>query len=113
VVTNYHVVEAVDISVILENGDKYEGKVIGEGPKTDLAVVNSNRKEASGGELREFGRPQDRRLVLATQEPFGLGYTVTAGIVSAKGARSVSALMMILYRRTPPEPGNSGGPSLI
>lgn len=113
VVTNFHVVEkAEDISVILENGDKYEGKVIGKDPKTDLAVVKFEPK----GKLQavSFGNSDDLRIgdwVLAIGNPFGLGYTVTAGIVSAKG-RSLGLGTYDDFIQTDASlnPGNSGGP---
>lgn len=113
VVTNYHVVEkAVDISVILENGDKYEGKVIGKDPKTDLAVVKFEPK----GKLQavSFGNSDDLRIgdwVLAIGNPFGLGYTVTAGIVSAKGrSLGLGAYDDFIQTDASLNPGNSGGP---
>jgi serine protease Do len=113
VVTNYHVVEkAVDISVILENGDKYEAKVIGKDPKTDLAVVKFEPK----GKLQavSFGNSDDLRIgdwVIAIGNPFGLGYTVTAGIVSAKGrSLGLGAYDDFIQTDASLNPGNSGGP---
>lgn len=113
VVTNNHVVEkAEDISVILENGDKYEAKVIGKDPKTDLAVI----KFEPEGKLQtvEFGDSDKLRIgdwVIAIGNPFGLGYTVTSGIVSAKG-RSLGLGVYDDFIQTDASlnPGNSGGP---
>jgi serine protease Do len=113
VVTNYHVVDkADDISVILENGDKYEAKVVGKDPKTDLAVVKFEPK----GKLQpvSFGNSDKLRIgdwVIAIGNPFGLGYTVTAGIVSAKGrSLGLGAYDDFIQTDASLNPGNSGGP---
>jgi serine protease Do len=113
VVTNYHVVDkADDISVILENGDKYEAKVVGKDPKTDLALVKFNPK----GKLEpvSFGNSDKLRIgdwVIAIGNPFGLGYTVTAGIVSAKGrSLGLGAYDDFIQTDASLNPGNSGGP---
>lgn len=113
VVTNNHVVEkADDISIILENGDSYEAKVIGKDTKTDLAVI----KFEPEGKLQavKFGNSDNLRIgewVIAIGNPFGLGYTVTAGIVSAKG-RSLGLGVYDDFIQTDASlnPGNSGGP---
>jgi serine protease Do len=113
VVTNYHVVEkADDISVILEDGEKYEAKVVGKDPKTDIAVV----KFVPKGKLQpvSFGNSDELRIgdwVLAIGNPFGLGYTVTAGIVSAKGrSLGLGAYDDFIQTDASLNPGNSGGP---
>jgi len=113
VVTNNHVVEkATDISVILENGDKYEAKVIGRDPKTDLAVI----KFEPNGKLQavKYGDSENLRIgdwVIAIGNPFGLGYTVTAGIVSAKGrSLGLGAYDDFIQTDASLNPGNSGGP---
>lgn len=113
VVTNYHVVDkAVDISVILENGDKYEAKVIGKDPKTDLAVVKFEPQQKL--QTVSFGDSDNLRIgdwVLAVGNPFGLGYTVTAGIVSAKGrSLGLGAYDDFIQTDASLNPGNSGGP---
>lgn len=113
VVTNYHVVDqAVDISVILENGDKYEAKVIGKDPKTDLAVVKFEPQQKL--QAVSFGDSDNLRIgdwVLAVGNPFGLGYTVTAGIVSAKGrSLGLGAYDDFIQTDASLNPGNSGGP---
>lgn len=113
VVTNNHVVErATDISVILENGEKYEAKVIGRDPKTDLAVIKFEPK----GKLQavKYGNSENLRIgdwVIAIGNPFGLGYTVTAGIVSAKGrSLGLGAYDDFIQTDASLNPGNSGGP---
>lgn len=113
VVTNNHVVErATDISVILENGEKYEAKVIGRDPKTDLAVIKFEPR----GKLQavKYGDSENLRIgdwVIAIGNPFGLGYTVTAGIVSAKGrSLGLGAYDDFIQTDASLNPGNSGGP---
>lgn len=84
IVTNNHVVQdAKEISVVLDNV-KYEGKLIGTDPSTDLAVVKIEGKNLP---FSEFGNSDELRLgewVLAVGNPLNLQSTVTAGIVSAK-----------------------------
>ncbi len=113
IVTNNHVVErAKEIQVILEDGESYDAKVVGKDPKTDLALLKINPKK----ELKAvtFGDSDSLRIgdwVIAIGNPFGLGHTVTAGIVSAKG-RSLGLGQYDDFIQTdaPINPGNSGGP---
>lgn len=113
VVTNNHVVDrAQDIQVILEGGEKYEAKVIGKDPKTDLALLKIEPK----GKLPAivFGDSDKLRIgdwVIAIGNPFGLGHTVTAGIVSAKGrVLGFGNYDDFIQTDAPINPGNSGGP---
>jgi serine protease Do len=113
IVTNNHVVErAKEIQVILEDGQSYDAKVVGKDPKTDLALLKINPKK----DLKAvtFGDSDSLRIgdwVIAIGNPFGLGHTVTAGIVSAKG-RSLGLGQYDDFIQTdaPINPGNSGGP---
>ena len=115
VVTNNHVIDkADDIEVVLQNGDKYEAKVVGKDPKTDLAVLKFEPDQ----EIQpvKFGDSDSENLrigdwVIAIGNPFGLGYTVTAGIISAKG-RSLGLGVYDDFIQTDASlnPGNSGGP---
>jgi len=113
VVTNNHVIDkASDIEVILQNGDKYEAKVVGKDPKTDLAVLKFEPDQ----EIQEvhFGDSDNLRIgdwVIAIGNPFGLGYTVTAGIVSAKGrSLGLGAYDDFIQTDASLNPGSSGGP---
>src|SRR5689334_10751916 len=87
IVTNNHVVDgARDVSVTLTDGDKYKAKVIGRDSKTDLALL----KIDVGHDLPyvAFGNSDNEHegdWVIAVGNPYGLGGTVTAGIVSAHG----------------------------
>ncbi|MEQ9619913.1 MAG: DegQ family serine endoprotease [Deltaproteobacteria bacterium] len=113
VITNNHVVErATDIKVIFENGDSYEAEVIGTDPKTDLALLKIEPKaklpavsfgDSDGLEIGDW--------VLAIGNPFGLGHTVTAGIISAKGrSLGLGSYDDFLQTDAAINPGNSGGP---
>lgn len=113
VVTNNHVVDrAEDIEVILEDGKKYNAEIIGKDPKTDLAVLKINPDEKLTAV--QFGDSEDLRIgdwVMAIGNPFGLGYTVTAGIVSATGrSLGLGAYDDFIQTDAPLNPGNSGGP---
>src|SRR3990170_4454736 len=113
VVTNNHVVEdAEDITVTLESGDKYPAKLIGADPRTDVALVKVN---AEGKTFPFVGfSSKDPRVgdwVLAVGNPFGLGGTVTAGIISAHNRDIGSGPYDYLQIDAAVNRGNSGGPS--
>jgi serine protease Do len=112
VVTNNHVVEhASDVEVSLDNGKSLPAKVIGTDKRTDLALL----KVSDGGNLpyTEWSNatPRVGDWVIAVGNPFGLGGTVTAGIVSARG-RDIGAGPYddFLQIDAPVNRGNSGGP---
>lgn len=114
VVTNNHVVEnGSDVQVTMDDGKVLDAKVIGTDPKTDLALL---KVEGGNGDF-PFVRlaPQKARIgdwVLAVGNPFGLGGTVTAGIVSAQhrdiGQGPYDDFIQI---DAPVNKGNSGGPT--
>jgi serine protease Do len=113
VVTNNHVVEkAEDIEVIFEDGDKYKAEIIGKDPKTDLALIKIEPKKKL--HAVEFGNSDKLRIgdwVIAIGNPFGLGNTVTAGIVSAEGRiLGMGSYDDFIQTDAPINPGNSGGP---
>jgi serine protease Do len=112
-VTNNHVVEgATEIKVTLATKEEFDATLIGRDPKTDLALI----KITSDKPLPTvpFGNSDALEVgdwVLAIGNPFGLGHTVTAGIVSAKG-RIIGAGPYDDFIQTDASinPGNSGGP---
>ncbi len=115
ILTNNHVVEKSDeIKVKLANEKEFEAKVIGRDPKTDLALIRIETDEPltplslGNSEALEVGD-----WVVAIGNPFGLGHTVTAGIVSAK-YRQIGAGAYDNFIQTDASinPGNSGGPLL-
>ncbi|PPQ39003.1 serine protease Do [Rhodoblastus acidophilus] len=113
VVTNNHVVEnATDVSVTLDGGKTVSAKVIGTDKKTDLALLKIN--EAGTYPYVQFSgeTPRVGDWVIAVGNPFGLGGTVTAGIVSARG-RDIGSGPYDDYLQidAPVNRGNSGGPT--
>jgi serine protease Do len=114
VLTNNHVVEKADeIEVILSDGSKLKARLVGTDPKSDLAVLRLE------GDLKKiqplsFGDSNKLRLgevVLAIGNPFGVGQTVTMGIVSALGRANVGIVDYEDFIQTDAaiNPGNSGG----
>ena len=114
VVTNNHVVEkASEISLTFESEEKYTAKVIGTDPRTDIALLKIDGDKKFTNYL-EFAntKPRVGDWVLAVGNPFGLGGTVTAGIVSA-GGRSIGAGPYdFLQIDAAVNRGNSGGPAV-
>lgn len=113
IVTNNHVVERTnDIKVILQNGDSYPAKIIGTDPKSDLALLKIEPKtKLPAVKFGNSDRLEIGDWVLAIGNPFGLGHTVTSGIISAKG-RSLGLGSYDDFVQTDAaiNPGNSGGP---
>jgi serine protease Do len=113
ILTNSHVVEEADkILVRLQDGREFEAKVTGRDPKSDVAVI-----EIPTGGLPPLALADSERLdigewVIAVGNPFGLGHTVTVGVVSAKGRTSLGINDYEDFIQTDAaiNPGNSGGP---
>lgn len=115
VVTSDHVVAgAEEITVTLHDGTRREARVVGRDPRTDLAVLKID--DADGRELSwlAFGDEDGTRVgdwVVAVGNPFGLGGTVTAGILSARGRDiRLGGYGDFLQVDAPINRGNSGGP---
>jgi serine protease Do len=112
-VTNNHVVDsAKSVQVTTDDGTVYTAKVVGTDPKTDLALIKVGaNKEFPFVKFAE-NAPQVGDWVVAVGNPFGLGGTVTAGIVSARG-RDIGAGPYDDYVQidAPINKGNSGGPA--
>ncbi|MDH3199679.1 MAG: trypsin-like peptidase domain-containing protein [Myxococcales bacterium] len=113
ILTNNHVVrEATRIDVRLQSGESYLATLIGADPPSDLAVL---KIDATGLKQAAFASSQDARVgqfVIAIGSPFGLDYTVTTGVLSAKGRGGIGANEIEDYLQTDASinPGNSGGP---
>lgn len=116
ILTNDHVVkEAESIQVKLSNEKVYNGKVIGEDPKTDLAVVKINTQESlPTAVLGDSDKLQVGQWAIAIGNPFGLDRTVTVGVVSATGRSNMGIETYEDFIQTDASinPGNSGGPLL-
>ena len=113
IVTNNHVIDhAKDVTVTTSDGKTITAKVVGADPKTDLALLKTN--EGSGYPFVGFAdeTPRVGDWVIAVGNPFGLGGTVTAGIVSARGRDIGSGPYDdFLQIDAPVNHGNSGGPT--
>jgi serine protease Do len=113
ILTNNHVVDgAQEVTVTMADKQVHKARVVGRDPKTDLAVLKIDAKESLP--VAPMGNSTDLKVgewVVAIGNPFGLGHTVTAGIVSAKG-RVIGAGPYDDFIQTdaPINPGNSGGP---
>lgn len=112
-VTNNHVVDKADtVEVTADDGKTYTAKVIGTDPRTDIALIKvEGRSDFPYVHLAEKA-PRVGDWVLAVGNPFGLGGTVTAGIVSARG-RDIGAGPYddFIQIDAPVNKGNSGGPT--
>jgi Do/DeqQ family serine protease len=112
ILTNHHVIEdADDIEVVLSDGRKALAKVIGTDPDTDLALLQvpfNNLPAIVLGQLQDL---QVGDVVLAIGNPFGVGQTVTSGIVSALGRTQLGINTFENFIQTDAaiNPGNSGG----
>jgi serine protease Do len=112
-VTNNHVVDnAESVEVITDDGKSYTAKVIGADPKTDLALIKiDGRNDFAAVKIADHA-PRVGDWVVAVGNPYGLGGTVTAGIVSARG-RDIGAGPYddFIQIDAPVNNGNSGGPT--
>jgi serine protease Do len=112
-VTNNHVVDhAKSVQVTTDDGVKYSAKVVGTDPKTDLALIKVEGKSDFAYVNFAEHAPRVGDWVVAVGNPFGLGGTVTAGIVSARG-RDIGSGPYDDYVQidAPINKGNSGGPA--
>jgi S1-C subfamily serine protease len=117
IVTNNHVVEnALQIKVVLTNGNEINAKLIGKDPSTDIAVLKIYENGLKSLQFANSNLLQPGQIAVAIGNPMGLQFTVTAGVVSALG-RSLRAgngrlIDDIIQTDAALNPGNSGGPLL-
>ncbi len=117
VLTNYHVIEAADqIEVSLNDGRNLKARLVGSDPETDLAVLQIEAEASEELKLPaiNLGRMEDvivGDVVLAIGNPFGVGQTVTMGIVSALGRShlGINTFENFIQTDAAINPGNSGG----
>lgn len=113
VLTNHHVIDGADrVKVRTQKGDTYDGVIVGTDDSTDIALIKIEPKEDLP--FATLGNSEKLRVgdwVVAIGNPFGLGHTVTSGIVSAK-ERIIGAGPYDAFIQTDASinPGNSGGP---
>jgi len=112
ILTNHHVVVAADeIQVALANGQTLPARVVGADPETDLAVLKIDASDLPAITFAQIDSLQVGDWVLAVGNPFGVGQTVTAGIVSALGRSrlGINTFENFIQTDAAINPGNSGG----
>jgi serine protease DegQ len=112
VLTNNHVVGgADDITVTLQDGRDFKGKLVGTDPETDVAVVQIQATGLQALPMADSSQLRVGDFVVAVGDPFGLGQTVTSGIVSALGRTGLGGTGYQNFIQTDASinPGNSGG----
>ncbi|CAM3794531.1 S1C family serine protease [Roseateles saccharophilus] len=112
IVTNYHVVEGADeIAVVLPQRAPLRARVVGADPESDLAVLRVEARELPAIQRRGGNSLDIGDVVLAIGNPFGVGQTVTQGIVSATGRNHLGINTFENFVQTDASinPGNSGG----
>ncbi len=112
VLTNNHVIEHADeITVTLRDGRHFKAKVVGTDPEADLAVLRIKAKNLTEVPFGDSGQLQVGDFVVAIGNPFGLGQTVTSGIVSALGRSGlgIEGYEDFIQTDASINPGNSGG----
>lgn len=112
ILTNHHVVEAADeIEVALADGRTIPARVVGTDPETDLAVLKVDLKDLPAITFASPEKISVGDVVLAIGNPFGVGQTVTQGIISALGRNhlGINTFENFIQTDAPINPGNSGG----
>jgi len=114
VVTNNHVVQGADkITVHTADDRTFKARVVGRDPATDIAVIKVDATNLPFVSFEDRAKPRVGDWVVAVGNPFNLGGTATAGIVSALGRQNVSGSSYVDYMQidAPINRGNSGGPT--
>lgn len=112
ILTNHHVVEGADkIQITLLNERTLDAEIVGSDPATDIAVLKVDSEELVDIEIGDSDEVEVGDFVIAIGNPFGLGHTVTSGIVSALGRSGISRNGYEDFIQTDASinPGNSGG----
>ena len=111
ILTNNHVVDGADeVKVAMNDGREFTAKVVGRDPKSDVAVIKVGAQDLPAIEIADSDRVQVGDIVLAIGNPFGIGTTVTMGMVSAKGRAPLGLdYQDFIQTDAAINPGNSGG----
>jgi len=112
VLTNHHVIkDAIQVFVVLKDGRKYQAKVVGSDAATDIALLTIPPEKLTEARFGDSDALQVGDFVLAIGNPFGIGQTVTSGIVSALGRSGLlpEGYEDFIQTDASINPGNSGG----
>jgi serine protease Do len=112
ILTNNHVIDgATDVKVTLSDKREYKARVVGADPKTDIAVLRIDATDLPAIVIGDSAKIQIGDYALAVGNPFGVGKTVTMGIVSATGRSNlgIEDYEDFIQTDAPINPGNSGG----
>ncbi|MFA9441233.1 Do family serine endopeptidase [Uliginosibacterium sp. sgz301328] len=112
ILTNNHVIDAADeIEVALQDGSKFPARIVGRDPETDLAVLRIDAAKLPAITFANSDSVRVGDVVLAIGNPFGVGQTVTLGIVSAMGRNhlGINTFENFIQTDAAINPGNSGG----
>ena len=112
IITNNHVIaKATDIKVKLMDGREFKAEIVGTDPATDIAIIKINAKKLKSLKIANSNDLRVGDFVVAIGNPFGLGQTVTSGIISALGRSGlgIEAYEDFIQTDASINPGNSGG----
>ncbi len=112
ILTNHHVIDkAQEITVTLRDRRRFQAKVVGSDPATDVALIQIEAEDLTALEMADSDRLRVGDFVVAIGNPFGLGQTVTSGIVSALGRSGlgIEGYEDFIQTDASINPGNSGG----
>lgn len=112
IVTNFHVIKGADeIQISLTDGRSYEATLIGADPEVDIAVLDIDAQSLTQLDLRDSDEVRVGDFVVAIGNPFGLGQTITTGVVSALGRSGlgIEGYENFIQTDASINPGNSGG----
>jgi len=112
ILTNHHVIDgASDVRVTLSDRREFQARVVGTDPKTDIAVLKIEGSKFSPIIIGDSSKAEVGDTALAIGDPFGVGQTVTKGIISAtgRGNLGIEAYEDFIQTDAPINPGNSGG----
>jgi serine protease Do len=113
ILTNNHVVDhATEVTVTLSDKREMKARVVGTDPRTDIAVLKIDGSNFTSLTLGDSSKVEVGDIVLAIGDPFGIGQTVTSGIVSATGRsmnNQIEEVENFIQTDAPINPGNSGG----
>jgi serine protease Do len=112
ILTNNHVIDgATEVRVTLSDKREFQARIVGADPKTDVAILKIDAKNLSPITIGDSSKVQVGDVALAIGNPFGVGQTVTKGIISAtgRGGLGIEDYEDFLQTDAPINPGNSGG----